>query len=71
MHMQVAFFDDAQETPTSARKEAPLLPRSNPKVFISGLYEDMKLRVNFNNTSFGNNSSSDTYKNGRCLVKFA
>ncbi|XP_017237817.1 nuclear pore complex protein NUP98B isoform X2 [Daucus carota subsp. sativus] len=61
---KVAFFDDAQETPTSARKEAPLLPRSNPKVFISGLYEDMKLRVNFNNTSFGNNSSSDTYKNG-------
>ncbi|KAL1822655.1 hypothetical protein ACET3Z_009433 [Daucus carota] len=61
---KVAFFDDAQETPTSTRKEAPLLPRSNPKVFISGLYEDMKLRVNFNNTSFGNNSSTDTYKNG-------
>lgn len=71
MHIQVAFFDDAQKTPTTARKEAPLLPRSNPRAYIFSLSEELNPTVNSNNTSFEKNSSPDTCKNGRCLVKLA
>ncbi|KAK1392630.1 hypothetical protein POM88_011686 [Heracleum sosnowskyi] len=60
---KVAFFDDAQKTPTTPKKEAPLLPRSNPRAFISDLYEEVNLRANFNITSF-ENASIETYENG-------
>lgn len=71
MHIQVAYFDNAQKTSSTARKEAPLFPRSNPRAYISGLYEGSNPRVNSNKTSSEKNSSTDTYENGRCLVKFA
>ncbi|XP_074331862.1 uncharacterized protein LOC141668757 isoform X2 [Apium graveolens] len=61
---KVAFFDNAQKTPSTARKEVPLLPRSNPRAYISGLYEELNPRVNFNKTSFEKNSSTNTYENG-------
>lgn len=61
---KVAFFDDAQRTPATAKKEDLLLPRSNPRAFISGLHEELNPRFNFNNTSFEKNTSTDTYENG-------
>ncbi|XP_074375264.1 uncharacterized protein LOC141717034 isoform X1 [Apium graveolens] len=61
---KVAFFNDAQRTPTTPKKETPLLPRSNPRAFISGLYEELKPRANFNDTSFEKNAYVETYENG-------
>lgn len=71
MPIQVAFFSDAQKTTTTTKKEAPLLPRSNPRAFISGLYEEWNLMANFNDTSFEKNAAVHTYENGRFLVKLA
>lgn len=71
MPIQVAFFNDAQKTPITPKKEAPFLPRSNPRAFISGLYEELNPKANSNDTSFKKNASGNTYENGRCLVKCA
>ncbi|KAK1374101.1 Peptidase S59, nucleoporin [Heracleum sosnowskyi] len=68
---KVAFFDDAQKTATTAKKEATLLPRSNPRAFISGHYEELNPRVNSNNTSFEKNSSTDTHENGEVELSSA
>lgn len=67
--MQVPFFSDDEETPSTPKADALFIPRENPRALVIRPLEQWPPRKNADKSSpFKDTSSSSAYENGKFFL---
>lgn len=69
--MQVPFFSDDEETPSTPKADALFIPRENPRALVIRPLEQWPPRKNADKSSPFKDTSSSAYENGKFFFYFA
>lgn len=69
--MQVPFFNDDEETPSTPKADALFIPRENPRALVIRPLEQWPPRKNVDKSSPLKDTSSPAYENGKFFFYFA
>lgn len=68
--MQVPFFSDDEETPSTPKADALFMPRENPRALVIRPTEQSPMRASMEKTSPLKDTSTPAHENGKLLLHF-